>query len=205
MKKNTKIIVVFIAVILIFTAAFLLWKSSTSPENTEITDPLIIDTLEVSYSKSFGNGMAGCYAATSLRTASANSKYVISATVSELKNTNGSKECYLDVNEVLKGNIEVNQILLRTTEKKPELKEGDEYILFIEHSKQNNTDYYSLMLDGYLIKNGSVYESEGMSPSTHITYKKLKSTLYYIKLLKIENAGYRDESNIFTNLGKNRN
>ena len=178
MKKNTKIIVVFIAVILIFTAAFLLWKSSTSPENTETIDTLIIDTLEVSYRKPSDSAATDLPAA-DIHINSVDSKYIISATVSELKNTNGSKECYLDVNEALKGNIEVNQIFLRTQEKEPELKEGDEYILFIKHLEQNNIDYYYLPQEGYLLKNGSAYE--GMNPKISITYNGLKSRLYFME------------------------
>ena len=177
MKKNTKIIIVFIAVILICTATFLLWKSSILPENIEMIE---IDTLEVSYRKPSDNAAADLPAA-DIHTNSVESKYIISATVSELKNTNGSKECYLDVNEVLKGNIEVNHIFLRTQEKELELKEGDEYILFIKHLKQNDTDYYYLPSEGYLIKNGLVYE--GMYPKVSITYIGLKSRLYFMELV----------------------
>jgi len=184
MKKNTKIIVVFIAVILIFTASFLIWKSSTPMEDKEI-----IDILEVNYRKASdviiidSDDSLGIitinsdFAPVTIYSTSLNSEYVISATVSELKNTDGNKECYLDVNKVLKGNIEVNQILLKTREKEPELKEGDEYILFIVHYEQNNTDYYHLMRDGYLIKNGSVYE--GMTPSKSFTYIGIKSRLFF--------------------------
>jgi hypothetical protein len=142
-----------------------------------ITDKNIIDTLEVIYKKPGDFVMpSGFVISPSLSMANINStsmtsNYIISATVSELKNTNGSKECYLDVNEVLRGNIEVNQILLRTYEKEPELKEGDEYILFIKHVEQNNIDYYYLPLEEYLIKNGSVYE--GMHPKVSMTYKEL--------------------------------
>ena len=149
----------------------MLWKSSISPENTEL--PEIIDMLEVSYQK--GPGGIYDYPATELYFVIVDSRYIVSATVSELKNIDGSKECYLDVNEVLKGNIEVNQIILRTKEVKPELKEGDEYVLFIKHAEEDNIDHYYLPREGYLIKNGSVYK--GLNPQISITYKKLSSEI----------------------------
>ena len=185
MKKNTKIIVLFFAFILIFTASFLLWKSSVSPENKEI-----IDTLEVIYKEQFDTillkdevPIESVFPAVGVNSASSNADYIISATVSELKNTNSNKEGYLEVNEVLKGNIEVNQILLEIRAREPKLKEGDEYILFINHFEENNTDYYYLMREGYLIKNGSVYK--GMYKVT-ITYTELKVRLFFITVYNDE-------------------
>jgi len=176
MKKNTQIIVVFIAVLLIITTAFLIWKSSTSSEDT-----FVIDTLEVNYSKSSDSALSDLPAA-EINYYSIYSKYIVSATVSELKNIDGSKEGYLDVNKVLKGNIEVNQILLRTWGDEPELKEGDNYILFIYHIEQDNINYYYLPSEGYLLKTGLVYK--GMNPPKSFTYIGVKSRLLFVKLFE---------------------
>ena len=176
MQKNAKIIVVFIAILLIFTAAFLLLKSSTSSEDT-----FVIDTLEVNYSKSSDSALSDL-PATEINLCSIDSKYIVSATVSELKNTDSNKDGYLDVNKVLKGNIEVNQIFLRTWGDEPKLKEGDKYILFIHHIEQDNIDYYYLPSEGYLLKNGLVYE--GMNPPKSFTYIGVKSRLLFVKLFE---------------------
>jgi len=176
MKKNTQIIVVFIAVLLIITTTFLIWKSSTSSEDT-----FVIDTLEVNYSKSSDSALSDLPAA-EINYYSIYSKYIVSATVSELKNIDGSKEGYLDVNKVLKGNIEVNQILLRTWGDEPELKEGDNYILFIYHIEQDNINYYYLPSEGYLLKTGLVYN--GMNPPKSFTYIGVKSRLLFVKLFE---------------------
>ena len=194
MKQNTKIIVVFIAVILIITAAFLLWKSSTSPENKEI-----IGTLEVSYWnpaypywKDESSPLILEWPLTTVSDYASDSIIVVSATVTESMRWDNTtdegkekmetinpnhtsyasfrRECYLDVNEVLKGNFEIDKIYLKTDTGAFAI--GEEYVLFIGVSEAGDS-YWVLGPYGYLKKEGTRYEGYGIS----VSERKLKSSI----------------------------
>ena len=67
------------------------------------------------------------------------------------------KECYLNVNDVLKGNFEMNQIYLKTDVDDPNFSVGEEYILFIKAPETENQNYQIQEPLGYLVKKGSNY------------------------------------------------
>jgi len=82
-----------------------------------------------------------------------------------------NKECYFDVNEVFKGNFDIDHIYLKTDVKDPAFQIGEEYVLFIR-SENGTSNYQICGYDGYLLKNGSVYE--GMSQTIPIKEDELK-------------------------------
>ena len=166
---------------------------------------VVIDTMEVTYWNPSGGHVRGAEGRSVIAELAhihfyyyiADSDIVVSATVTEsIKWTDeteegrkkleelGSpwtypygRECYLDVNDVLKGNFEINQIYLKTDVNSPSLAVGEEYILFIQRTEPDfpvdeegrlfigpsnyqllETQGYYYQLYGYLIKNGSNYE-----------------------------------------------
>ncbi|MDV0445945.1 hypothetical protein MmiAt1_15490 [Methanimicrococcus sp. At1] len=160
-------------------------------------DPVVMDTLEVTYwnpwgGPTVGGGMAIDYVALTLADYISSSAIIVSATVTETAEWNNStpegkaklkelgspwiyssnRECYFDVNEILKGNFEIDHIYLKTDMKTPAWNVGDEYVLFIDGSSTGNSDYEICVTEGYLIKNGSNYE--GMWQNKSIPYDDLK-------------------------------
>jgi len=171
---------------------------------------VVIDTMEVTYWNPSGGPVRGTeggnmiidYSPSHFYNYIIDSDIVVSATVTEsIKWTDeteegqkkleelGSpwtypygRECYLDVNDVLKGNFEINQIYLKTDTNNPNLAVGEEYILFIRHAEpdfpvdeesflftvigpsnyrilETQGHYYLIQPTyGFLIKNGSNYE-----------------------------------------------
>ena len=94
-----------------------------------------------------------------------------------------NKECYMDVNEVLKGNFEIDRILLKTNALTPDFKEGEEYIVFIACSEQNGTYCYKA-IGPLLLKNGSVYQGaiNPQTPPISKTYDEMKKAIFISKL-----------------------
>ena len=201
MKTDTKVVIVYFAVILIIIAAFFLW-SFPPFESKEI-----IDTLEVSYwnpeypywTADTVLGPIMEWPRTSVFKYSSDSIIVVSATVTEsmiwdntteegrekMKTINPDhtsyasfrRECYLDVNEVLKGNYEIDRIYLKTDTGRFTV--GEEYILFIGGSEVGDS-YWVWGPYGYLKKEGTSYNGYGIS----VSEKELKSS---IKLSEIVN------------------
>ena len=87
------------------------------------------------------------------------------------------KECYLDVNDVLKGNFEINQIYLKTDMENPNFAVGEEYILFINTSKSINSNCRIMETNGFLIKKDSNYE--GIEKGLSISINELKDLLNF--------------------------
>ena len=94
-----------------------------------------------------------------------------------------NKECYMDVNEVLKGHFEIDRILLKTNALTPDFKEGEEYIILISCSEQNDTYYYKA-IGPLLLKNESVYQGtiNPQKPPISKTYDELKKAIFISKL-----------------------
>jgi hypothetical protein len=86
------------------------------------------------------------------------------------------KECYLDVNDVLKGDFEMYQIFLRTNVMNSDFKEGTECILFIDRSEQSGNYYYSIC-SPVLLKTGSSYQGKGGATPLLTTYDELKNEI----------------------------
>ena len=84
------------------------------------------------------------------------------------------KECYFDVNEVLKGNFEIDRIYLKTDV--GTFNVGDEYILFIGSDAEDS--YWVRGPYGYLRKEGANYKGYWVSVSEN----KLKSSIKLSKL-----------------------
>jgi hypothetical protein len=109
------------------------------------------------------------------------------------------RECYLNVNDVLKGNFEINQIYLKTDMNSPNLAVGEEYILFIRRAEPDfpvdeesflftvigpsnyrileaQGHYYLIQSRyGFLIKNGSNYEG-----IANISRNELDNLIYFL-------------------------
>ena len=94
-----------------------------------------------------------------------------------------NKECYMDVNEVLKGHFEIDRMLLKTNALTPDFKEGEEYIILIACSEQNGTYYYKA-IGPLLLKNESVYQGtiNPQTPPISKTYDELKKAIFISKL-----------------------
>jgi hypothetical protein len=94
-----------------------------------------------------------------------------------------NKECYMDVNEVLKGNFGIDRVLFKTNALTPDFKEGEEYIIFIACSKQNDTYYYKA-IGPLLLKNESGYQGtiNPQTPPISKTYDELKRAIFISKL-----------------------
>ena len=200
MQKSTKIVVILIIAILILLSVAFIWKSATTPENVEPENIEIIDTLEVSYWNPAypywtGNSSFGPLLEWPLTTVSdyANiSVIIVSATVTEairwdntteegkekLETINPNhtsyasfrRECYLDVNEVLKGNFEIDKIYLKTDT--GTFTDEEEYVLFIGVSEAGDS-YWAWGPYGYLKKEGTSYKGYGIS----VSEDELKSSL----------------------------
>ena len=87
------------------------------------------------------------------------------------------KECYMTVNEVFKGNFEINQIYLKTDVDRPDFSAGEEYILFLEGPHIRDANYYWIKNpDGYLIKKGSNYDGMVQSISKSDLKKRIETS-----------------------------
>ena len=194
MEKKQKQIIIALVVAVLILATFIIWKNTMASAK--------IDTLEVTGRVS--GSYAGCYPQVTFSQYVKRSVLVVSATVTESKEEwdtpDGNpwqfdpenprpgegpsdhyyKECYLDVNEVLKGNFEINRILFKTNTITPEFKVGEEYVLLITISEQG--DYKAI--GPFLLKNGSVYQGTTGSgfPSISKTYDELKRAIFISKL-----------------------
>jgi len=206
--KKTQFVIVFLTILLLIAALFfLMGGGSFIQDNT--SEKTKIDTLEVTYWNPAGGLMDGDngtqlrmsydYPPLPLSHYVENSVIIVSATVTKstewtdeahfkelgspwIYPTNPyGRECYLDVNEVLKGNFEINQIYLKTDMKTPSLSVGEEYILFIDNSEINSSGYQIRAPTGYLIKNGSRYEGDSGGEPISATRSGLKMLILEFK------------------------
>ena len=207
MKKTRIVVVCLIILLLIITMVFL--RGSDSFFQDSASEKTKIDTLEITYWNPAGGLMDGGNG-TRIRTSYdypplplshyvENSVIIVSATVTKSTEWTdethfeelGSpwiyptdpygRECYLDVNDVLKGNFEINKIYLKTDMKTPPLSVGEEYILFIDNSEFNSSGYQIRAPTGYLIKNGSRYEGDSGGEPISATKTGLKMLILELK------------------------
>lgn len=147
----------------------------------EPVEKIPIDTLDVTYWNPWGGptatgGMNIDYVPFTLADYVKGSDIIVLATVSSTTEWNDSstagkeklkelgspwlyssnRECYFIVNDVLKGNYDINRVYLKTDMTTPALKSGEKYVLFIDGSE--NGSYEIRVTEGYLIQNGSTYE-----------------------------------------------
>ncbi|MDL2261632.1 hypothetical protein LJC08_05330 [Methanimicrococcus sp. OttesenSCG-928-J09] len=206
MKQNSNIYKL-VFVILIIVLAVLIWSGLTNQQESKDKETI---PLEITYWNPEGGQiksekekpviMSMDYPTYELRDYIAESPIIVSATVTksiewtditeegkskieELDSpwvTNYSKECYMDINEILKGDIENDRIYLKTDIKEPEFKVGEEYILFIYENEDST--YIIHNPRGYLVKTGFEYKGK-MDGEENITLPITKS--YLKKLNKI--------------------
>ena len=206
--KKTQIVIVFLIILLLIAAlAFLMRGDSFVQNNTSEKNK--IDMLEVTYWNPAGGIMDGGngtqmrmtydYPPLSLSHYVENSVIIVSATVTKstewtdethfkelgspwIYPTNPyGRECYLDVNEVLKGDFEIKQIHLKTDINTPSFSVGEEYILFIGNSEFNSSGYQIRAPTGYLIKNGLRYEGNSGDDPISATKTGLKMLILELK------------------------
>ncbi|MDR2944287.1 MAG: hypothetical protein LBU81_04295 [Methanosarcinales archaeon] len=169
------------ASVLVWKNSQFCYVENAVPPEEQIVQKEVIDTLNVTYWNPWGGPTAtgvihNDYPAFTLAEYVKGSDIIVSATVSSTTEWNDSssagkeklkelgspwlyssnRECYLIVNDVLKGNYDINRVYLKTDVKTPELRSGQEYILFINGSVSGN--YVLCTAEGYLIQNGSNYE-----------------------------------------------
>ena len=189
-------------------------EPGVAPEETEPAEKTKIDTLNVTYWNPWGGPMPGNihvdsdYPAFTLSDYTSESVIIVSVTVTELVKwtdeteegkrkleTFGSpwiyphgKECYMTVNDVLKGNFEINQIYLKTDMEKEIFAVGEEYILFIK--SEDGESYQIRVTEGYLTKNSSVYE--GMDQNISISKEELKHLMSFSddEIIRYQNMAY---------------
>lgn len=174
MDKTTKqIIIAAAAVILIVAVAVLVYKSMDF--GFDNSEKEMIDTLEVTYWDPWDSSMGNIsYPAYSLSDYVNGSALIVSATVTETNENGNGKDCYLKVDDVLKGNFEINRIHLRTDVKTPAFTENETYVLFIAKSEQSGNYYYQLFgTEGYLLKTDSGYTGR----IGNVTEKELTSAI----------------------------
>ena len=212
-----------------FRTTYSIFKDKVEKSNAGIIEPVepavFIDTMEVTYwnpsggMRRDGSSLIADLAYVRFYEYIIDSDIVVSATVTESikwteETEEGQKkleelgspwtypygrECYLNVNDVLKGNFEINQIYLKTDVNSPNLAVGEEYILFIRRTEPDfpvgeeglltfgPSNYQLLKTQGYyyrieptygfLIKTGSNYE--GIEKSS-VSINELKNLIYFL-------------------------
>ena len=210
-----------------FRTTYSIFKDKVVKSNAGIIEPIepavFIDTMEVTYwnpsggMRRDGSSLIAELAYIRFYNYIIDSDIVVSATVTEsIKWTDDTeegqkkleelgspwtypygRECYLDVNDVLKGNFEINRIYLKTDTNGPNLAVGEEYILFIQRTEPASpvdeklilsigpSNYQILEAQGYyyriqstygfLVKNGSNYEGIGRSS---VSKNELENLIY---------------------------
>ena len=205
-----------------FGTTYDVFKEKVAKSNAGIidpVDPVIIDTLEVTYWNPWGGPTLGGYTHMdypifTLSEYVSDSTIIVSATVvdstrwtdetekgkAKLK-TFGSPWTYpygteysFRVNDVLKGNFEIDNIHLKTDMNGTVFTNGKEYVLFLRGSESGNS-YWVRETEGYLVKNGSNYE--GMYSNISISKSELKSLASFSSLELTQYQSMAFSSNVF--------